>query len=70
MESYITELHALVVQADSGAVSKAELVAGEIARVIGLRVPEIVLVELDPRKVGDWLNACYAASTIQPGQER
>jgi len=21
-------------------------------------------------KVGDWLNACYAASTIQPGQER
>ena len=27
----------------------AELVAGEIARLIGLRVPEIVFVELDPR---------------------
>jgi hypothetical protein len=27
----------------------AELVAGELARVLGLRVPEIVLVKLDPR---------------------
>jgi hypothetical protein len=27
----------------------AELVAGEIARALGLRVPELVLVELDPR---------------------
>ena len=27
----------------------AELIAGEIARLIGLRVPEIVFVELDPR---------------------
>jgi hypothetical protein len=27
----------------------AELVAGEVARALGLRVPELVLVELDPR---------------------
>src|ERR1700727_3325289 len=27
----------------------AELIAGELARALGLRVPELVLVELDPR---------------------
>ncbi|HZI09256.1 MAG TPA: HipA family kinase, partial [Myxococcus sp.] len=26
----------------------AELIAGELARVVGLRVPELVLLELDP----------------------